>query len=333
MPIKDLSNRQRVPRLDKIRIGIKEEGKNYPKGVDHFVCPEEVRAVYGEKPKRLKIAFHSNDMEEIFPQYYKRYGSGTGLVCKGDGELAMTLVPGKKQMQEVKCMGRECEFYKDKKCKQIGNLLFMIRGVKRFGVYQLDTGSYNTILNVNGGLDFVKGITNGTLKFVPLILEVIPQEVNPEGKKKTVYVLRIEADVEELMLSMESKKPGEILILEAPKEGIEDCLYPKDIVDSNTKNTETTGNPGKDEVKPEVVKPVIKPITKNRHQLVEDISVNRDLLNMSKEVLAERVTGKYGTNDPVKLTIEQLNEINKELEEELQKEIQDQKDMEQPEIT
>ena len=107
MPIKDLSDRQRVPRLDKIRLGIKVPGakSDYPKAVDYFVCPEEVRAVYGEKPKQLKIAFHSDDLEEIFSQYYKRYGSGTGLVCKGDGELAMTLIPGKKRMQEIPCMG------------------------------------------------------------------------------------------------------------------------------------------------------------------------------------------------------------------------------------
>ena len=326
MPIKDLSNRQRVPRLDKIRLGIKVSGgkSDYPKAVDYFVCPEEVRAVYGEKPKQLKIAFHSDNLEEIFPQYYKRYGSGTGLVCKGDGELATTFISGKKQIQEVPCMGRECDYYKTNKCTQVGNLVFMIRGVKRFGVYQLDTGSYNTILNVNGGIEFVKGITNGKLKFVPLILEVIPQEVNPEGKKKTVYVLRIEADVEELMRAMESKKPGEILILEAPKDGIEDCLYPKDIVDSNT------GSPEKDEVKTEIVKPEVKPITRTRHQLVDDISVNRDLLNMGKEELAKEVIGKYGTNDPVKLTIEQLNEINEKLEEDLRNQIDE--DMKQPEL-
>lgn len=234
MPIKDLSNRGRVPRLGKIRLGIKIPGEKseYPKAVDYFVCPEEVRAVYGEKPKQLKVAFHSDNLEEIFPQYYKRYGSGTGLVCKGDGETAMTLVLGKKQMQEIQCLGRECDFYKTNKCSQVGNLIFMIRGVDRFGVYQLDTGSYNTILNVNGGLEFVKQITNGRLKMVPLILEVIPQEVNPEGKKKTVYVLRVEADVKAIMDALESKRPGDVLILETSKDEIEEDIHPQTLVQS-----------------------------------------------------------------------------------------------------
>jgi hypothetical protein len=234
MPIKDLSDRGRVPRLGKIRLGIKVPGEKseFPKAVDYFVCPEEVRAVYGEKPKKLKIAFHSDSLEEIFPQYYKRYGSGTGLVCKGDGEIAMTLVPDRKQMQETQCPGRECEHYKANKCTEVGNLIFMIRGVDRFGVYQLDTGSYNTILNINGGLEFVKQITNGRLKMVPLILEVIPQEVNPEGKKKTVHVLRIEADVRTIMDSLESKRPGDVLILEPAQDEIEEDIHPQSLVRS-----------------------------------------------------------------------------------------------------
>jgi hypothetical protein len=236
MPIKDLSDRGRVPRLGKIHLGVKVQGEKseYPKATDYFVCPEEVRAVYGEKPKQLKVAFHSDNIEEIFSQYYKRYGSGTGLVCKGDGETAMTLVPSKKQMQEIQCLGRECDFYKADKCTQVGNLIFMIRGVERFGVYQLDTGSYNTILNVNGGLEFVKQITNGRLKMVPLILEVIPQEVNPEGKKKTVYVLRIEADVKAIMDAMESERPGDVLFLESKDEirDIEEDIHPQSLVQS-----------------------------------------------------------------------------------------------------
>ena len=241
MPIKDLSNRQRVPRLDKIRLGIKVKGSKseYPKAVDYFVCPPEVKAIYGDQPKELKIAFHSNDIEEIFPQYYKRYGSGTGLVCKGDGETAMCLFEGHKVMEEITCPGRECEFYKANKCSQVANLIFMVRGVARFGVYQLDTGSYNSILNINGGLEFVKGITKGQIKMVPLILAVIPQEVNPDGKKKTIHVLRIEADIKEILLAKKMDSPGEILIIEDPRNpDIEEDIHPTTIVETIKPTTE-----------------------------------------------------------------------------------------------
>jgi len=111
MPIKNLGS-GRIPRLGKIRLGIKVPGSKseYPKATDYFVCPIEVRAVYGEKPKKLQIAFHSDELEEVFPQYYKRYGKSTGLVCKGDGEDANQINPNTGEFEEIKCAGRNCEY-------------------------------------------------------------------------------------------------------------------------------------------------------------------------------------------------------------------------------
>lgn len=235
MPIKDLSNRGRVPRLGKIHLGIKTKGKksDYPKAVDHFVCPPEVKKVYGNQPKRLKIAFHSDDLEEVFPQYYKRYGKSAGLVCKGDGEIANCVNAETGEFGEVECLGRECEYYKENKCKQIGNLYFMIRGVDRFGVYQLDTSSYNSILNINGGIEYAKKLTGGKLAMLPFFLDVIPQEVSPNGSKKTVWVLRLEADISEMKKALETKAEG-ILRLDEPKRNevkdIEEDLHPEDVV-------------------------------------------------------------------------------------------------------
>ncbi len=234
MPIKNLGT-GRIPRLGKIRLGIKVKGEKseYPKSTDYFVCPEEVKAVYGEKPKRLSIAFHSDDIEEVFPQYYKRYGKSTGLVCKGDGEIANAMNADIKEFEEIECIGTECEFYKKDQCKRIGNLHFIILGVNRFGVYQLDTSSINSILNINGGIEYAKQLTNGRLKLVPFILEVIPQEVSPDGKKKTVWVLRLEANISKMMKSLEAK-PGDILVVKKPegKTDIEEDLYPGGIVES-----------------------------------------------------------------------------------------------------
>ena len=66
-PIKGISDRPRLPRLGKIRLGIKveEEGKKpYPRAVDYFVCPPEVQAVLGEKPRSLPIAFPTDDPDQ-----------------------------------------------------------------------------------------------------------------------------------------------------------------------------------------------------------------------------------------------------------------------------
>lgn len=237
MPIKDFKNRGRIPRLGKIRLGIKKKGtkSEYPSAVDYFVCPIEVRAVYGDKPKQLQVAFHSDELEEVFPQYYKRYGKSTGLVCKGDGEIANQINPETGEFVEIECHGRECDFYKKNRCKAIGNLYFMIRGVKRFGVYQLDTSSYNTILNINGGIEYAKKLTGGRLATLPFILEVVPQEVSPNGKKKTVYVLRLEADIPKMMKALKSE-PQDILSLEDSTKpetvDIEEDLHEDSLVNS-----------------------------------------------------------------------------------------------------
>lgn len=73
MPIKDFEGRGRIPRLGKVRLGEKvERGKTeYPRPTDYFVCPIEVRAVYGEKPKTLQIAFHSDNIDELKDMWIK----------------------------------------------------------------------------------------------------------------------------------------------------------------------------------------------------------------------------------------------------------------------
>ena len=81
--ISGLSSIRRLPRLGKIRLGIKKvstkTGKEYPFETDHFICPAEIKKVIGNEPKELKISFPINDPEVIFPQCYKWYGSGKGL--------------------------------------------------------------------------------------------------------------------------------------------------------------------------------------------------------------------------------------------------------------
>jgi len=302
MPIKDFQGKGRIPRLGKIRLGEKVVGEksDYPKAVDHFVCPIEVRAVYGDKPKKLDITFHSDEFEEIFPQYYKRYGRSTGLVCKGDGETANQINTETGEFEEIECAGRNCEYWKENKCKAIGNLYFMIRGVNRFGVYQLDTSSYNSILNVNGGIEYAKKLTKGRLALVPFVLEVVPQEVNPEGKKKTVWVLRLEADIAKMMKSLESK-PQDIFMLDEPdipeNKDIEEDLHKDSVVKS--------------------IKTVTEKQIKRYYALVKEAGLDPDKTD-------EHLKKKYNVEHKSQLTMEQIDEIFAGLE----KRIEDNKEKE-----
>jgi hypothetical protein len=72
-PIKGISEVVRLPRLGKIRLGIKKEreGTSYPEPTDYFVCPEEVKKVFGEKPQELRIMFPSNNPEQWASQYLR----------------------------------------------------------------------------------------------------------------------------------------------------------------------------------------------------------------------------------------------------------------------
>jgi len=302
MPIKDFQGKGRIPRLGKIRLGEKVVGEksDYPKAVDHFVCPIEVRAVYGDKPKKLDITFHSDEFEEIFPQYYKRYGRSTGLVCKGDGETANQINTETGEFEEIECAGRNCEYWKENKCKAIGNLYFMIRGVNRFGVYQLDTSSYNSILNVNGGIEYAKKLTKGRLALVPFVLEVVPQEVNPEGKKKTVWVLRLEADISKMMKSLESK-PQDIFMLDEP-----DIPENKDIEEDLHKDSVV-----------KAIKTVTEKQIKRYYALVKEAGLD------SKKT-DEHLKKKYNVEHKSELTIEQIDEVFAGLE----KRIEDNKEKE-----
>ena len=231
MPIKGVSERRRLPRLGKIRLGVKVEPEgraSYPRPVDHFVCPPEVQQALGqEKPKDLTIVFPHDDPEQWSSHFYRAYSSYQGLVCKGDGETAVRTVDMERAVdsdgalpderhpkhwpiarrdttktayQEIECPGARsenpCPQFQAKQCRPVMNLQFMLPQVPGIGVWQLDTSSWNSIRNVLDGIELIKSITGGTIGMIPLRLSVVPLVVQPrEGDtpqpKKTVWVLRL----------------------------------------------------------------------------------------------------------------------------------------------
>jgi len=188
--IKDLSDRRRLPRLGKIRLGIKEAlsgGREYPREVDYFVVPAEVAAVYGEKTKMLDVMFPINDVEAVFPQAYKMYGGGKGLKCVGNGETSLRLDEKTQMMQERAC---PCDLLTKKVCQRRAHLLVMLPKVSLGGIYQIDVGSYHSIVDINSGLDYVQALI-GRFAMVPLILKRVPRETHDGGRKAIHYPLQI----------------------------------------------------------------------------------------------------------------------------------------------
>jgi len=258
MAIKGLSEIRRLPRLGKIRLGIKKKaksGKEYPAEVDYFILdpqtPSELEndkligefhTLYGEQPKSIKIMFPVAESDFYFPQFYKRYGSGSSLKCKGDGELASCTMDefakglkiiGKDEMglTRVKCEGRDCPYYKGRECSEVGVLQVLLPDLPGAGVWQVTTGSFHSIVNLNSCIDYIKAVC-GRAHMLPLTLERRPQETTFEGKKATHFILHINmdcrlSDIQKFAMIEPTKA---LLELPEPEAEKEDILFQENAV-------------------------------------------------------------------------------------------------------
>lgn len=192
--IKGLSSQRRLPRLGKIRLGVKAKsaktGAEYPKETEYFVVPPEVAKVYGEKPTELDVLFPVEDTAIIAPQAYEWYGSGKGLKCIGDGETGLRFDDKTREMTEIEC---PCERLQSGECKQRMHIRVILPKVNIGGIYQIDTSSYNSIIDINSGLDYVRALI-GRAVMVPLKLKRMPTETHHDGQKQTHYTLRVILD-------------------------------------------------------------------------------------------------------------------------------------------
>ncbi len=255
-PIDKISDIRRLPLLGTIRTGIKKEGRgtSYPQAVDYFVCPPEVQAVYGEKPKELKIMFPADDLEEVAPQYYKCYSYSQGLLCKGTGTDCMRKVDSMtgafanrdtKQwvLTEASCDPEHCEMLGSKQCRRTMSLYFILYEVPGLGVYRLNTSSWHSIVNINSQLaksddpehvpdGFLRQFTRGRIAFIPLVLFLKEQPVTPMGEgRKTVYVLNVRADVKLAdIIQISRQKPAQVLLPTLEEEEPPDDLFPEDVI-------------------------------------------------------------------------------------------------------
>lgn len=241
MPINELSDIVRIPRLGKIHLGIKvqsDRGVEYPKAVDYFVVPDEVKSVYGEKPKELDILFPVDDPNQFAQQWLRAYSRTFGLVCIGDGVNAKrkidtttgALVSSQSktwEWHEVTCDAQECAEYQNKRCRRVMNLQFLLPKVPGLGVYQIDTSSFYSIVNINSMVKMLKGIL-GRCSMIPLVLALGPIEVSPPGlSKKTVYIMHIKKDVKLAELAQIAQlPPAKVLIPEPETEEPPEDLFP-----------------------------------------------------------------------------------------------------------
>jgi len=262
--IKGVSEIRRIPRLGKIRLGIKKEsakGASYPSEVDYFILDPETpdqkrrdeliaqfKELYGDRPKAIKIMLPPADPELFFKQNYKRYGSGSLLKCLGDGEIAETMPDFAEGLEiigetdrgfiQVKCLGPECPYQNGpkKQCARMASLQVILPELKGIGVFQINTGSFNSIVNINSAIEWIKGLC-GRYAMIPLTLMRVPQDIAYEGKKSKHYILQIDQSISigEIQ-KFASITPIERALIPAPDESKDELFY-----DANGKKPEIAG--------------------------------------------------------------------------------------------
>ncbi|MBA7537066.1 hypothetical protein ES705_29332 [subsurface metagenome] len=210
-------------------------------------------------PKKLNIMFPTEKAEEFAQQWLRCYSFTQGLVCKGDGVKATRKIDvetgdiARHTTQEWVfkdwgCDPDNCEQYSEKQCRRVMNLLFFMPDVPGIGVWQLDTTSFYSIVNINSCVDLIRRIC-GRISFIPLTLSLEPLEVSPPGiTKKTVHILAIRSDVKLAEIQKLGRVAPERIMLplleeeEAPAD-----LYPaQKLVEAEPVAKEAPAEPGEE---------------------------------------------------------------------------------------
>jgi len=214
-----------------IMLGIKvtnEKGIEYPKELPYFVCPKEIKAVFGDEPTELTVFFPSNKREEVFPQSYEKYGKNQALLCQGDGDVSKTaqrLNLENGRWEEVKC---PCEHY-DKKynpktkiggCSKVGHLRFMLPSVSIGTFYQCSPHGTVSIQELNSAFELADKTTGGHWAMIPFRMKRVAKKLKIPGtanmKTHWVVTLEVAASTEEIRRVI----AGEILYLGQLKDGV-----------------------------------------------------------------------------------------------------------------
>lgn len=219
-PIVGISDRKRMPRVGKIHLGEKKQGQRgeYPSPVPYFLvresettpaeAAEAFHAVYGDKPTELRVLFPTNDPADWNDQYYRYYTASYGLTCKGTGEIAQAKIDPKKnppswadkdskdwEYRTLTVCGDACPLLQAKRCKAVMRLSFLLPDVPGLGIWQLDTGSVNSMIAITGLVELVKSLVGGAIAFFPFVLFRHQITVQPRGEKaKSVYVIDLRPD-------------------------------------------------------------------------------------------------------------------------------------------
>ena len=139
-----------------------------------------------------------DDPSYVFPQSFKMYGGSIGLKCRGNGEVAEQRQGITNNWKPVKCPCKNLKTDENEKgaCTLVANLQVILPDVSMGGVYQIDNGSINSVIDINSGIDYTKDLyekATGERRaaMVPLKLFRAPTETHHGGKKQWHWTLKL----------------------------------------------------------------------------------------------------------------------------------------------
>jgi hypothetical protein len=243
-PIDGISEVIMLPLLGKIRLGIKNDAEKTtcPTLIDYFICPEEVKRVFGEKPRKLQIMFPTNDPEQWASQYLRCYSESRRLICRGNGKTAVARVNNRAndyELREKQCIPLNCSAYLQEFCRPVMNLQFLIPKCPGLGVYQLDTSSSHSMVQINSSLKRIFDICS-RFAMIPLTLQFIEKEVQSEAQIKIARVLNLLPTYPLTEPQWYSRKPTEQALILPPSDSeAPDDLFPWEVLKKNNKSQRT----------------------------------------------------------------------------------------------
>ena len=349
MPIRGWSDKIRLARLGKVRLGIKVQsasGATYPRQVDYFVVNEDdatsaesaasFHDVYGAEPRELDIAFPTEDPEEWAGQWLRMYTQSWGLACRGNGDVATAKIDPETGtwvnrdskdfvLREITGCGETCPNYQSKpqRCRPVMTLSFLLPDVRGLGVWQIDTSSFHSMRAVNSQVKLIKALV-GRIALVPLKLRIVPLKVQPPGQKpKTVHVLDLQAPVTlaELQRSALSLPSPQVVLPatadeEEPEDLVEEEAEEAPVHPGSAAHPDAAGGLRERLLEPDVSPPV-PPASPQGSNGMPHMETVGDLFNACRERWGDTsayVMSVAGVSRPEAIAVKHLADIYRQVE-------------------
>jgi len=231
--IPGVSDRGGLPRLGKVRLGMRSAEKGFPVELKHFLIdpsdalPESMQAAllakiherYGAEPVELSnVVFVSASRFEAFSENYEWWAGGR-MRCHGDGTEAerIDLETGIWSPRADCVKSRHCgEWATGKHCKMIARLRFILPDVDVSGYWQLDTGSQYSAANIRDGINML-GVVFGRIHGIPVTLRRVPARIEYKGKTSVHHIVHLFPP--SLTLAEAQAQHGSPRLLAAPESG------------------------------------------------------------------------------------------------------------------